>query len=115
MSSLAYFDIYLLTRYHSESPRWLISKNREEEAFQILATYHAEGDRESEFVKTEFAQIRATLQIEMENDKKGWGEMFKTPGMRRRVIIASFLGLFTQWSGNNMIRWVSSPLYTWYL
>lgn len=91
-----------------ESPRWLISKGREEEAYQILATYHAEGDRENELVKTEFAQIHATLQIELENKKRSWKEMVATAGMRRRVIIASFLGLFTQWSGNGMIRCASS-------
>ena len=82
---------------------WLISKGRRDDAFEILVKYHAEGDRESEFVKAEFAQIEATLKIEQENSKRGWRELIATPGMRRRLLIASFLGLFTQWSGNGMI------------
>ena len=41
-----------------ESPRWLISRDRHEEAFEILVKYHAEGDRESALVKAEFEEVR---------------------------------------------------------
>lgn len=85
-----------------ESPRWLISKGRSEEAFDILAKYHAEGDRESELVKAEFVQIETTLKLEEETQKVGWRALLKTPGMRRRLLIGSMLGLFTQWSGNGL-------------
>lgn len=85
-----------------ESPRWLISKGRGDEAFAILAKYHAEGDTESEFVKAEFVQIEKTLQLEAENAKLGWGEVVKSSGMRKRLLIAAMLGLFTQWSGNGL-------------
>jgi hypothetical protein len=86
-----------------ESPRFLISKDRSDEAYQILVKYHAEGDPESEFVKAEMVQIESTIQLELEHSKRSWSEMFGTPGMRKRVIIGSFLGLFTQWSGNTLI------------
>jgi MFS family permease len=36
-----------------ESPRWLISKDRGEEALQILITYHAEGDASAELPHVE--------------------------------------------------------------
>ena len=85
-----------------ESPRWLISKGRGEEAFAILAKYHAEGDRESELVKAEYVQIETTLKLEMETNKVGWRDLLKTAGMRRRLLIGSMLGLFTQWSGNGL-------------
>ncbi|PPQ96346.1 hypothetical protein CVT26_005030 [Gymnopilus dilepis] len=88
-----------------ESPRWLVSKGRHDEALAILAKYHAEGNAESEFVKAEYIQIETTLELEKEHSKIGWLELFRTSGMRRRILIGSFLGLVTQWSGNGLISY----------
>lgn len=56
------------------------------------------------------AQITSTLRIELANSKRSWLEMFSTPGMRKRVLVGSFLGLFTQWSGNTLISYYLSKL-----
>uniref|UniRef100_A0A8H8CJF8 Major facilitator superfamily (MFS) profile domain-containing protein n=1 Tax=Psilocybe cubensis TaxID=181762 RepID=A0A8H8CJF8_PSICU len=85
-----------------ESPRWLVSKGRGDEAMAILVKYHAEGDANSEFVKAEYVQIETTLELEREESHVGWLDMLKTAGMRRRVLIGAFLGLATQWSGNGL-------------
>ena len=90
-------------RFLPESPRWLVTRDRSEEAYQILVKYHAEGDIDSEFVHAEMAQIRSTLALELEVSKQSWKDMFATRGMRKRVLIGSALGLFTQWSGNSLI------------
>lgn len=95
-----------------ESPRWLISKDRHEEAHEILIKYHAEGDRDSEFVRAEMAQIRSTLYLEAEASKGTWLDLFATSGMRRRVVLSTALGLFTQWSGNTLISYYLGKLLT---
>ncbi|KAF9035343.1 general substrate transporter [Hymenopellis radicata] len=71
-----------------ESPRWLIAHGRGEEAYGILAT--------------EYAQIERTLDLEKEVAKTSWLELVATSGMRKRLVVGSLLGLFTQWSGNGL-------------
>ncbi|KAF5863549.1 hypothetical protein ETB97_009793 [Aspergillus alliaceus] len=93
-----------------ESPRYLISKDRREEAFDILTRYHAEGDRNSVIVRAEITQIEQTIKLELEEAKQSWWDMFRTAGMRRRMLISAFLGLFTQWSGNTLISYYLSDL-----
>ncbi|GAB1201097.1 hypothetical protein APSETT444_010484 [Aspergillus pseudonomiae] len=93
-----------------ESPRYLISKDRREEAFDVLVKYHAEGDRNSVIVRAEIAQIERTIKMELEAAKQTWWDMFRTAGMRRRMFISAFLGLFTQWSGNTLISYYLSDL-----
>ncbi|KAJ5962535.1 hypothetical protein N7501_007476 [Penicillium viridicatum] len=93
-----------------ESPRYLVSKDRYDDAFDILTKYHAEGDRSSTIVKAELAQIERTIKLELEESKQSWWDMFRTAGMRRRLFISAFLGLFTQWSGNTLISYYLSDL-----
>ncbi|KAF2865761.1 hexose transporter-like protein [Massariosphaeria phaeospora] len=94
-----------------ESPRWLISKDRDDEAFAILTKYHAEGDASSLLVQAEMVQIRSTIKLEMEHSKQSWMDMLRTAGMRRRVLISAFLGLFTQMSGNTLLSYYSNLLF----
>jgi len=93
-----------------ESPRWLVSKDRHEEALQILIKYHAEGDASAELPHLELAEIQAALKIENESRARGWGELFQTKGMRHRSLVAAALGLFVQFSGNNLISQYFVPI-----
>ncbi|PVI01474.1 general substrate transporter [Periconia macrospinosa] len=93
-----------------ESPRWLMDHDRQEEAEAILIKYHAEGNPDSALVKGEIEQIRTTIKLEAEASKKSWLDLVHTAGMRRRTLVTSMLGLFTQWSGNTLISYYFGDL-----
>lgn len=93
-----------------ESPRWLVSKDRSEEALAILVKYHAEGDATQELPHVELAEIQKALEIENDSRRRGWVELFQTAGMRRRTLVAAALGLFVQFSGNNLISQYLVPI-----
>ncbi|KAM3065960.1 hypothetical protein ACMFMF_010583 [Clarireedia jacksonii] len=75
-SVLQAFGIFFLP----ESPRWLVSKGREEAALDVLAKYHANGDREDEVVRFEFREIVGTIEMEMAAKKTRWRELVRGRG-----------------------------------
>lgn len=47
-----------------ESPRWLVARDRQEEALKVLAKLHARGDINDLYVKAELAEIVAKISFE---------------------------------------------------
>lgn len=95
-----------------ESPRFLIAKDRHEEALQILGKYHANGNINHPTVQFEFREIKDTLALELAAKKQSsYLDFVKTKGNRYRLITLISLGVFSQWSGNAIISNYSSILY----
>ncbi|GAB1525811.1 hypothetical protein RhiTH_008977 [Rhizoctonia solani] len=76
-----------------ESPRWLISKGRDDEARQVLVKWHAGGREEDPLVAMEYTQIKEALGLESQNANASWLDLFRTPGNRRRIRIIFFSAL----------------------
>ncbi|KAK5663310.1 hypothetical protein OQA88_3738 [Cercophora sp. LCS_1] len=95
-----------------ESPRFLMAKDRHEEALRILAKYHANGNENHPTVQFEFREIKETIRLEFESSKNSsYADFFKTRGNRYRLAILLSLGIFSQWSGNAIISNYSAKLY----
>ncbi|KAH6690401.1 general substrate transporter [Plectosphaerella plurivora] len=96
-----------------ESPRFLIAKDRQDEALQILAKYHANGNADHPTVQFEFREIRDTIKLEQAaNNSSRYIDFFRTKGNRYRLIVIIALGIFSQWSGNAVISNYSARLYS---
>jgi len=84
-----------------ESPRWLISKERHDEALNMLAYYHANGDSQNATVQFEYQEMKEAIRLEKEADSNSsYLDFLKTKGNRWRLAILISLGIISQYSGN---------------
>ncbi|KAK4194171.1 general substrate transporter [Triangularia verruculosa] len=84
-----------------ESPRYLINKDRPQEALHILSKWHAGGDLNNATVQFEYREIRETIRIQKENEQStSYKDFLRTKGNRWRLAIIVSLGVISQYSGN---------------
>ncbi|KAJ5808278.1 hypothetical protein N7474_009547 [Penicillium riverlandense] len=92
-----------------ESPRWLVSKNRKEEALDMLAKYHANGDKDDELVQHEYQQICNSIG-ETGIKARSWSSFVSTRGDIHRLSICVLVGIMQEWAGNGIISFYLAPI-----
>lgn len=93
-----------------QSPRWLVKKGRIEEAHQILAKYHANGEMQDPLVLLELHEIRSGVDADEKASTGTWLSFFRTIGNRRRVFVIIMIGTATQWIGNGLVSYFLVPI-----
>jgi hypothetical protein len=90
----------------------LISKDRNGEALNMLAKYHADGNENDPTVQFEYAEIKETIRLEFLHQKNSsYLDFIRSKGNRYRLAIILSLGLFSQWSGNALISYYANLIY----
>ncbi|KAI9060694.1 general substrate transporter [Trametes sanguinea] len=94
-----------------ESPRWLASKDRTEEAITNLA-YLRKLSPDDERIRSEMAEIEAAIEEEREA-RKGLGlrEAFFGKGNFIRFVIAVVIFLLQQWGGQNSVNYYAPQIF----
>ena len=87
-----------------ESPRWLTSQDRDDDALGVLKQI-----RSDERAEAEMAEVHRLAEEEKEAQTGGWSDL-AVPWIRRLVIVGIGLGVFQQFTGINSIMYYGSQL-----
>lgn len=79
-------------------------RHSEEEALQILADLHGNGNRDDELVVLEFEEIKEQVTFERNEGAKSYADLLK-PGIIRRVGLGCSLQMWSQLSGMNVMMY----------
>lgn len=91
-----------------ESPRWLVSVGRGDEARRNLAKSHigSEADVDHPLIAFEMAEIEQAIAAEREaKESTSWSDLWSTPGNRHRLWISISIGFFAQFVGNGVVSY----------
>lgn len=83
-----------------KSPRWLISKNRNEEAKKVLETINPDGDSE-----------KLMLEIKIESESHTSGENIFMKKYRFPLMLAFLIAMFNQFSGINAFLYYAPRIF----
>lgn len=108
-----------------ESPRWLITKGKYEQAKKTLAYCYVDGNENDTLVKDEFEEITASVRagilhlnaivprllLLVGTPNVGWASLLSTPGHRKRLRLIIALAVFSQWSGNGLVSYYLGNMF----
>ena len=97
---ILFFGMFLFPK----SPRWLASKDRWEEALNVLSKLHGNGDVNHPKVLAEYKEIQEALALEREQTNTGFQELVK-PRIFKRVILGMSLQMWSQLCGMNVMMY----------
>jgi hypothetical protein len=87
----------------SESPRYLLTKDKNDEAWEIVRRlHHTASDPNDDFATAEFYQMKKQHELESSLNST-WLEILRRPSYRKRALIAFFLPFILYSTGNLVV------------
>ncbi|KAJ4385704.1 hypothetical protein N0V93_010133 [Gnomoniopsis smithogilvyi] len=104
VQSILPFLIMIGVSFMPESPRWLCSQGRHDEARALFVKYHANGNPADALVAVEMDEVAAALAQDTQ-ETTSWASLIKTKANRRRVFICIVIPVATLWNGQGVITY----------
>ncbi|KAI7868616.1 general substrate transporter [Spinellus fusiger] len=102
--------IFLMFTYFLPfSPRWLIDKQRKEEALDVLAHLHG-STRDDPIVLAEFNTIVTEMEFEQSFGKRTYSELFRGTNLKR-TLLALFAGNGAAFTGTDAISYYAPQIF----
>lgn len=102
ITAIPAFIFFIGVFFLPKSPRWLASKNKDEEAKRILKNIRNNDDD----IKQEFSEIKESLQIK----QNGWNLFKNNKNFRRSVGLGAMLQIMQQLTGINIILYYAPKI-----
>ncbi|KAH8597859.1 general substrate transporter [Bisporella sp. PMI_857] len=95
----------------AESPRWLMEKDRHEDALAVLHKLR-QGSTPEEEIQLEFQEIRDVIAADRIALNVSWHSIITKPSWRRRLLLGCGVQAFGPLSGINVINYYGPRIYS---
>lgn len=93
----------------SESPRWLLDNDHDEEGMVVLANLYGGGDVHNERARREFCEIKENVIMIRQEGDRSYSEMWLR--YKKRLLIAMSSQAFAQLNGINVISYYAPLVF----
>jgi len=94
------------------SPRWLLEVNRDDEARKVVYELHGDDTPEAKSAaESEYTEMHDQIKADALVRSRSLSDLWATPAMLRRTLVAVGVQAFTQFTGINVINYYGPQMY----